>query len=400
MIILFYEPVSTFTYIVFIHPGAVSFRIASRRSTFFQLFLKIIMNDFWQQVYFGNTIQNWAVAIGIVVIGFILLKIIKKIVLIRLQSWADKTSTSIDDIIIRGLERSVIPLLYVLLIYTAIKTLTIPEKTMHYISSAFSVAVMFFILRAITSAVNYFILVALKKKKDSEMRQKQARGLIVILTITIWVLGFIFLLDNLGYNVATLIAGLGIGGIAIALAAQTILGDLFSYFVIYFDRPFEIGDFVSIGDKSGTVEYIGLKTTRIRTPAGDQLVCSNTDLTNSRLHNFGRMEKRRVVFKIGVVYQISTAQLKEIPEIVTEIIKQQENVEFDRAHFTGFGSSSLDFEFVYYLLIPDFSLYMDTHQKILLKMFEEFVNKKIGFAYPTQTLFLEPAIKQDEVVTE
>lgn len=400
MIILFYEPLATFIYIVFIHPGAVSFRIASRRSTFFQLFLKIIMNDFWQQVYFGNTIQNWAVAIGIVVIGFILLKIIKKIVLIRLQSWADKTSTSIDDIIIRGLERSVIPLLYVLLIYTAIKTLTIPEKTMHYISSAFSVAVMFFILRAITSAVNYFILVALKKKKDSEMRQKQARGLIVILTITIWVLGFIFLLDNLGYDIATLIAGLGIGGIAIALAAQTILGDLFSYFVIYFDRPFEIGDFVSIGDKSGNVEYIGLKTTRIRTPAGDQLVCSNTDLTNSRLHNFGRMEKRRVVFKIGVVYQISTAQLKEIPEIVTEIIKQQDNVEFDRAHFTGFGSSSLDFEFVYYLLIPDFSLYMDTHQKILLNMFEEFENKKIGFAYPTQTLFLEPAIKQDEVVTE
>jgi len=358
------------------------------------------MSDFWQQIYFGNSIKDWAIAIIIIILGFILFKIIKKIVLVRLQSWADKTSTSIDDIIIRGLERSVIPLLYVLLIYTAIKTLTIPEKIMHYINSGFSVAVMFFILRAITSAVNYFILVALKQKKDSEMRQKQARGLIVILTITIWILGFIFLLDNLGYNIATLIAGLGIGGIAIALAAQTILGDLFSYFVIYFDRPFEIGDFVSIGDKSGTIEFIGLKTTRIRTLAGDQLVCSNTDLTNSRLHNFGRMEKRRVVFKIGVVYQVSTTQLKEIPVLVTDIIKQQENIAFDRGHFIGFGNSSLDFEFVYYVLTADYTAYMNTHQAVLLEIFERFEKENIGFAYPTQTLFLEPLVTEDNKKTD
>ena len=226
------------------------------------------MDNFWQQIYFGNTVKDWTTVLVIIITGFILLRLIRHFVLVKLEAWSAKTSTSVDDIIVRGIQRSVIPMLYVLLVYSAIHTLTIPAKTLHYIGSLVSVAVMFFILRIITSAINYFILAALKQKDDSETRQKQARGLILILTITIWILGFIFLLDNLGYNIATLIAGLGIGGIAIALAAQTILGDLFSYFVIFFDRPFEIGDYVAIDDKSGTVEYIGLKTTRIRTPGG------------------------------------------------------------------------------------------------------------------------------------
>jgi small-conductance mechanosensitive channel len=310
-------------------------------------------------------------------------------VLVKLKAWSAKTSTSVDDIIVSGIQRSVIPMLYILLVYSAIHTLTIPAKTLHYIGSAVSVAVMFFILRIITSAINYFILAALKQKDDSETRQKQARGLILILTITIWILGFIFLLDNLGYNIATLIAGLGIGGIAIALAAQTILGDLFSYFVIFFDRPFEIGDYVAIDDKSGTVEYIGLKTTRIRTPGGEQLVCSNKDLTNSRLHNYGRMEKRRVIFQITTIYQISAVQLKQIPVIVKDIIQQQPDVEFDRAHFIGFTSSDLSFEVVYYILTPDYTLYMNTQQKILQDIFEAFEIEKIQFAYPTQTLFVK-----------
>jgi len=348
------------------------------------------MDNFWQQIYFGNSIKNWIITISIIAIGFFVLRLIRKIVLGRLKKWAEKTTTSIDDIIISGIERSLIPMLYVLLVYSAIQTLAISEKIMHYISSAVSVVVMFFILRAITSGVNYFILAALKQKKDSETRQKQARGLIIILTVAIWILGFIFLLDNLGYNIGTLIAGLGIGGIAIALAAQTILGDLFSYFVIFFDRPFEIGDFIAIDDKAGVIEYIGLKTTRIRTLGGEQLICSNKDLTNSRLHNYGRMEKRRVVFKIGVVYQVSAQQLKQITLLVKDIINQQEEILFDRGHFIDFGSSSLDFEFVYYILTSDYNVYMNTHQNILLKIFEAFEKENISFAYPTQTLFLEP----------
>jgi small-conductance mechanosensitive channel len=187
---------------------------------------------------------------------------------------------------------------------------------------------------------------------------------------------------------ATLLTGLGIGGIAIALAAQAILGDLFSYFAIYFDKPFEVGDFVQVDDKAGVIEYIGIKTTRVRNLAGEQIVFSNKDLTNSRLHNFGRMEKRRVVFNLGVVYDTPIDKIKLIPETVKEIINQQENITFDRGHFTGFNNSSMNFEFVYYVLSADYNFYMSTHQTIYLAILRSFEKMNVKLAYPTQTLFL------------
>jgi small-conductance mechanosensitive channel len=347
------------------------------------------MNNFWQQIYFGNTTLDWVIAPGIIVVGFFLLRLVKNMALVKLKKWAAKTSTSVDDFLIAGIERSGIPLLYILLAYSALNYLTFPPKIMHTITTVIWLAVMFFVLRIATAAVKYFIFSALQQKEDSDARKKQARGLILILNITIWVLGFIFLLDNLGYNIGTLIAGLGIGGIAIALAAQTILGDLFSYFVIFFDKPFEIGDFIALDDKTGTVEHIGLKTTRIRTLSGEELICSNKDLTDSRLHNYGRMQKRRVLFKIGVVYQTSSEKLKQISVMVKDIIESQEGVEFDRGHFMGFGDSSLNFEFVYYVLKPDYAVFMNKQQQVLLDIFEEFENENIDFAYPTQTLVLK-----------
>ncbi len=347
------------------------------------------MNNWWQKIYFGNTLEDWVTAIAVILFGFVLLRLIKKTVLFRIKKWTEKTATSIDDFILAGVEKSVFPMLYVFFVYTGISFLTITTKWMHRISAALWVFVMFFILRIITSGVKYFIFSALKEKENSEVRQKQANGLIVILNFCIYVIGFIFLLDNLGYNMGTLIAGLGIGGIAIALAAQTILGDLFSYFVIFFDKPFEVGDFIIVDDKLGVVEYIGIKTTRVRNLGGEQIVFSNKDLTNSRLHNFGRMQKRRVVFKIGVIYQTSSEKLKMVPEMVKNIILKQEDVTFDRGHFMSFGNFSLDFEFVYYILSADYTLYMNKHQAILLDIFESFEKEKIEFAYPTQTLFVE-----------
>lgn len=347
------------------------------------------MNNWWQQIFLGNSITDWMIAIGIIIVGFILLYLIKRIALQRIKKWAEKTETSLDDIIVAGIEHSVIPLLYVLLVFAAINYLSVSEKIMSKIKVVVWIAVMFFILKSVTSAVRYFIFGSMKNKTDSEARKKQANGLILILNIGIWIVGFIFLLDNLGYNIGTLIAGLGVGGIAIALAAQTVLGDLFSYFVIYFDKPFEIGDFIAFDDKAGVVEYVGIKTTRIRILNGEQLICSNKDLTDSRVHNYGRMEKRRVVFKIGVVYQTSAAQLKKIPDIVKNIIEGVENVTFDRGHFMALGGSSLDFEFVYYILSADYTVYMNKQQEILLAIFETFGKEKIDFAYPTQTLFIE-----------
>ncbi|MCK4428221.1 MAG: mechanosensitive ion channel family protein, partial [candidate division Zixibacteria bacterium] len=192
-----------------------------------------------------------------------------------------------------------------------------------------------------------------------------------------------------GFKISTVIAGLGIGGIAVALAAQAILGDLFSYFSILFDRPFEVGDFIILDDYLGTIEHIGIKTTRVRSLGGEQLVFSNADLTNSRLRNYKRMAKRRVVFKLGVTYQTTLEQVKEIPTIIKNIIQNITDTVFDRAHFSSYGDFSLVFETVYYVLSRDYNKYMNIQQEINFAIKEEFEKRGIEFAYPTQTLFLE-----------
>jgi small-conductance mechanosensitive channel len=195
-------------------------------------------------------------------------------------------------------------------------------------------------------------------------------------------------LDNLGFEIATIVAGLGISGIAVALAAQAILGDLFSYFVIFFDKPFEIGDFIIFDDKKGVIEKIGIKSTKIRSLSGEVVVVSNSNLTNARLHNYKKMERRRVAFTIGVTYQTKAEHLKYIPGKIQEVIEGLELTEFDRCHFNNYGNFSLDFETVYYVLSNDYKIYMDIQQEINLTLYENFAEKGIEFAYPTQTLYL------------
>ena len=230
---------------------------------------------------------------------FIFIRFFKSIVIRKAKAWSKKTTTTWDNYIIEMIEGSLVPLLYIGSVYFALTTLNLPVKMENIAHIVFLVAVTFFALRIFSSAFRKFVFSFIQAQKNSEAKEKQASGLILIVNMVIWLFGIIFMIDNLGYNVTSLIAGLGIGGIAIALAAQTILGDLFSYFVIFFDRPFEIGDFIVIDDKSGVVEYIGIKTTRIRTLGGEQLVCSNTDLTDSRLHNYKRLQKRRIFVQSG-----------------------------------------------------------------------------------------------------
>lgn len=347
------------------------------------------------KVYFGNTVQSYLIALGIIVCSFIVIRIIRSVILGRLRAWSRKTETTVDDFLINGIEKSGIPLLYFGAVYMATTYLVFPARVEKIIFAAMLFILTFYVLRAITTSLKYFIFSFLKKQEDSETKEKQARGLIIIVNVVLWMLGAVFLLDNLGYDVSAIIAGLGIGGIAIALAAQTILGDLFSYFVIFFDRPFELGDFIVVDDKMGVVEYIGIKTTRLRTLGGEQLICSNTDLTNARVHNYKRMQQRRIVFSLGIIYQSTYEMVKSVPEIVKKIIENQSDVKFDRAHFSGYGDSSLNFEFVYYILNADYTVYMDKQQAIYLEIFKEFESKGIEFAYPTQTLFIEKLGKDE-----
>lgn len=347
------------------------------------------MNNFWNTVYFENSLLTYTITVAGILIGLAIVRLLKEVLLIRLKRWSQKTKTTFDDFIVESFDRSVIPILYILVMYAGLNYLTLPVKADTVIHIAMLLACTFYLLRFINSTIQYFVLSFLKRKDDGDVKQKQARGLLVIIKVIIWMLGIVFLLDNFGYNVSTIIAGLGIGGIAIALAAQTILGDLFSYFVILFDCPFEIGDFIIVDDKMGVVEYIGIKTTRLKTLSGEQLVCSNKDLTDARLHNFKRMEKRRVVFSIGVTYQTSADVLESIPQLIKEIIISNDDVVFDRGHFASYGASSINFEFVYFVLTADYNVYMDKQQAIYLNMYREFENRGIEFAYPTQTLFLK-----------
>ncbi len=347
------------------------------------------MNSFWEKVLLGNTVRDWMIGILIIAISIFLLRVIKTIALAQLRRWARKTNTTIDDFLILSIERSVLPFFYILAVYLGLSYLSFGEKAQNILRIALLVTATFFAIRLITSVINYLVENFTRSQKDAETKRKQARGIVVIVNIIIWIIGIVFLIDNLGYDITTLVAGLGIGGIAIALAAQAILGDLFSYFVIFFDKPFEIGDFIIIGDKMGTVEYVGIKTTRIRALSGEQLIVSNTDLTNSRVQNYKRMESRRVVFSIGVLYETPFEKLKRIPDMVKRIIEQQPDLKFDRAHFSSFGSSSLDFEIVYFVSGADYNLYMDKQQRINLGIVEAFEKENIGFAYPTQKIYFD-----------
>ncbi len=350
------------------------------------------MNEFMVRVYYGNEVSTYLTALGAFILGLIIIYIFKKIILKRLERWSEKTETTIDDFIVRGVEKTLVPLLYFSAFVIALKILTIPPSVQKIIHVASVIIITFFVLRSVTAILGFSLDSYLRKKAESEItaenRRKQMRGILTIVNILIWIVGLVFVLDNLGFKISAAIAGLGIGGIAIALAAQTILGDLFSYFVIFFDRPFEIGDFLIVGDKVGSVEYIGIKSTRVRSLSGEQLVFSNTDLVNSRIHNYKKMQRRRVVFKLGVIYQTKAKELAEIPPLVKKIIEDQKNVTFDRGHFSSYGDFSLNFEFVYYVLSSDYNVYMDTQQSINLKIYEEFETRGIEFAYPTQTLFL------------
>ncbi|MBI4243730.1 MAG: mechanosensitive ion channel family protein [Planctomycetes bacterium] len=342
-----------------------------------------------QQAFFHNRILDYLICLSTFIIGIIIIRIFKIIVLYRLKVWSKKTATTIDDFLIRIFETTLVPLLYFGIFYLSVKCLTLNQALSKAINVLGVVLFTIFGIRFLIAIIRYGLETYWIKKEGDTTREKSLKGLLTVIKVVVWGVGITFLLDNLGFKISAVIAGLGIGGVAVALAAQAILGDLFSYFAILFDRPFEVGDFIIVEDSLGTVEHIGIKTTRVRSLGGEQLIFSNTDLTNSRLRNYKRMDKRRVVFKIGVTYQTTTEQLKEIPVIITNIIKGIEDAVFDRAHFASYGDFSLNFEVVYYVMGSDYNKYMNIQQSINLKIKEEFEKRKIEFAYPTQTLFLE-----------
>ncbi len=346
------------------------------------------MNNYLDEKYYGNTVQQYLIALAIVAGGLVVLRVVRQFILKRLQKWASKTENKFDDYIVGAIEKFGLPIFNLFLFYSALSYLNWSARVVRIIDGALIVAVTFYGVRFVSAIIRLGLESYINRQEKGEEKLKQLNGIMLIINAVVWTVGILFLFDNLGYNVTAIVTGLGIGGIAIALAAQNILGDLFNYFVIFFDRPFEVGDFVVVDDKKGTVEHIGIKTTRVKSLSGEQVIFSNSDLTKSRIHNFKQMERRRVLFSIGVTYQTPHEQLEQVPGLLKSIIEEHKKVTFDRAHFATLGNFSLNFEVVYYIETGEYNPYMDIQQRINFRIMKEFAARKIEFAYPTQTVFV------------
>jgi small-conductance mechanosensitive channel len=231
----------------------------------------------------------------------------------------------------------------------------------------------------------------IRKRLDEDPSSVSAFGLMGFFgRVAIWAVALLLTLQNLGINVTALVATFGVGGIAIAFALQNILGDVFCSIAILLDKPFVVGDFIIVGDLMGSVEHIGIKTTRLRSLGGEQIVFSNADLLASRIRNYKRMYERRVLYTFGIVYETPLESIEAVPGIVREIIESIEDTRFDRAHFKTYGDFALMYEVVYYVLDPDYNRYMDIQEEINMRTFRAFKERGIQFAYPTRELIIRP----------
>ncbi|MEJ1239498.1 mechanosensitive ion channel family protein [Chryseolinea sp. T2] len=337
------------------------------------------LKDLLDREYFNNTVQEYFIAATTFLVGLLLLLIFKRIILRSIARLVAKSESTVDDIVFSEVRRFITPIAGTAIIYWSVNTLALSTKVEKLVTVTTSVIIAFFFIRLISSAIRIALTSYVSRQDNGSTKIKQIGGVMIIINIVIWILGTIFLFDNLGYDVSTVLTGVGIGGIAVALAAQNIIGDLFNYFVIFFDKPFEVGDAINVDDKNGTIEHIGLKTTRLRSLSGEQIVIANSDLTKSRVHNFKRQENRRIEYSFSILYRTPVDKLKKIPGIIKEIIEKTPNTRFDRAHVARFSEYGLTVTVVYFITVPDYLTYMNAQEAINLQILEAFQREGINF---------------------
>lgn len=334
----------------------------------------------------GNRLTHYLTAAVVFLILLLLLRILQRKVFTRFKSWAEKNPDPRQTFVLSLIQQSLIPLLYAGAFYFGLQQLVLSEQISRFVNLA-AVCVMTFQLTQLVLAVTVYLLEKTWFNPGQAGVTSVHKSILTLIKFAGWSIAFIFVLDNLGFNVSAVVAGLGIGGIAVALAAQTILGDLFNYFVIFFDRPFEEGDSIVFEEYQGVIENIGIKSTRIRALGGEQIVISNSNLTGAKIRNYKRMAQRRVLFSLGVIYETPKEKLEKIPGLIRSMIEAAPNTRFDRAHFKEFGEFSLNFEVVYFAVGADYNAYMDTRQKINFAILDVFAREKIEFAYPTSVQY-------------
>ncbi len=349
-----------------------------------------IFNEILKQVYLDNSVEKWLIAFGIAVALSIILNILNRRLIKHFKSYANRTHTDFDDLLVELLRKTSFVLIIVFSLLIGSLFLEINDFILGIRKHLVIIAIITQLGFWADGIISYYIK---KKTRDeafqtgSKVTQLKAIGLLV--KILVWIIVVIFIISNLGFNVTTLITGLGIGGIAIALALQNVLGDVIASLSIIFDKPFEVGDFIAVDNLSGDVEDIGLKTTRVRSLTGEQLIFSNNDLLKSRIKNYKRMDHRRIVFELGLIYETPYEKLEKVPQLIKEIIDEEPKTRFDRAHFKSYGDFSLNYQIVYFVLSRNYTEYMDAQQNINLAIFKKFQEEGIEFAYPTQTLIVD-----------
>lgn len=333
---------------------------------------------------------NRIILAGSVALGtLIVLLIIRALVSSRMKAFAERTKIRGDDLLAVIIQKMSLIFLLIVSMWPASYFLVISAS----VRRAHGKLLILALLYQAALWGNGIITFLLTPPADATDKQQATARILqsigFLCRLGIWVIVILLALANLGFDISVLLAGGTIGGIAIAFAFQSILKDLFSSVSILLDKPFEVGDFIVVGDMKGTVERIGLQSSRVRSITGEQLIFHNGDLVSSRIRNYKRMQERRSLFTIGVVYGTPSAKLEAIPGMIEAIISGEEQARFDRSHFSAFAASSLDFETVYYVSVADYQTYMDIQQRINLALVKRFEDEGIEFAYPTQTIHLE-----------
>jgi small-conductance mechanosensitive channel len=346
--------------------------------------------DFLNTEFLGNSIRMWMIAGALLMAFIVVYALVRRLAAGRIEKLSQRTETQLDDGLAAAVAATKPALLFFIAIYFVSQPLSLPESVGRWVGILATVAALMQIGFWTVGWLGVLLL-SWKQKKlgDDPDVSSTFRFVSYGINVLVWAVVLLVLLENLGVDISALVAGLGIGGIAVALALQNILGDLFASLTILIDKPFLIGDYLAVDDLSGTVETVGLNTTRLTSLTGEQLVFSNKDLLQSRIRNYGRMEERRVLFQIGVVYGTPPDVMEKIPGMLQAAIESHKLARFDRSHFKEFADSALIFETVFYMTVPDYSSYMDVQQFVNLELMRRFAIERIEFAYPTRHVYLE-----------
>jgi small-conductance mechanosensitive channel len=333
----------------------------------------------------GNSLLTWLIAAGVFVLVLGVLALIRRLLMKRAGRMAARTSNGFDDLILDVLGRTHTLFLTAVALAAASLALTLSEEVRGYITMAIGAAFMIQLLVWGNEGIGFWLRRQSQKNAGS---LGTLTAVAFVARLLLWLLIIVLLLDNFGIHVTTLIGALGVAGIAGALAAQTVLGDLFAAISIYLDKPFEVGDFIIFDEFLGTVSSVGLRSTRVASLSGEEIIVSNSDLLKSRIRNYRRMQQRRIVFQLGAAYGTPREKVEVIPQIIRAAVEEQKPVRFDRSHLKGYGESSIDFETVYYVLDPNYNSYMDIQQAINFVIMRRFEEEGIRFAHPVRVMRL------------